>query len=221
MDNILFYLKGLLTQFKNRLTMLNPNDPPKAFLLNEILTSSMNAGLQTRNHEYPVYKKDVKDFKSKECMVLEIRKILLSYAKGFENISETDHFEKIRSLTQHITEKYGDILHNDTFRLGISQKIINLFLKYLWCLGWIKEPFHCPFDSIIKDRLINGDSSIQLADWTKMNSMDEYYEYVKRAKERATASGYSIPSWELHAWNNRNSNNAQNSIGKDCQDIYK
>ena len=201
--------------------MINPNDPPKAFLLNEILTSSMNAGLQTRNPDYPVYKKGLIDSKSKECMVVEIRKILLSYGESFENIGEKDHIEKIRCMAQHLTKKYGDILHNNTFRIGIRQKIINLFLKYLWCLGWIKEPFHCPYDSIIKGKLINGDGPIQLADWTKMNSMDEYGEYVKRAKERAKASGYSIPAWELHVWNNRNSDNSKNSIGKDCQDNHE
>jgi len=187
--------------------MLTPTDPKHAFLLNEIFTSSINAGLQTRNRDYPVYKKDLTDFKAKENMILCIRIFLLGYIKDFDTIDEEGHKEKISLMAKHITDNYIPILHNGEFRIGISQKIINLFLKYLWCCGWVKEPFHCPFDSIIKVRLINGDSFVQLTDWTRMNSMDEYDNYVKRAKGLAEASNCSIPAWELKVWNRRNVRN--------------
>jgi hypothetical protein len=34
-------------------------------------------------------------------------------------------------------------------RIGLAQKALNLYLKYLWCLGEIHEPPHCPLDSIV------------------------------------------------------------------------
>lgn len=195
--------------------MLNPTDPKHAFLLNEIFTSSINAGLQTRNRDYPVYKKNLTDLKAKENMILCIRKFLLGYIKDFDAIDEEGHKEKITLMAKRITENYMPILHNGEFRIGISQKIINLFLKYLWCIGWINEPYHCPFDSIIKSHLIKGDSSVQLTDWTRMNSMEEYKEYVKVARERANDEHCSIPEWEVKVWNRRNAANG-NDADKKC-----
>jgi hypothetical protein len=195
--------------------MLNPTDPKHAFLLNEIFTSSINAGLQTRNRDYPVYKKDLTDLKAKENMILCIRKFMLDYIKDFDAIDEEGHKEKITLMAKHITENYMPILHNGEFRIGISQKIINLFLKYLWCYGAVKEPFHCPFDSIIKSHLIKGGSSIQLTNWTRMNSMEEYKEYVKVARERANDEHCSIPEWEVKVWNRRNAAN-WNDADKKC-----
>ena len=195
--------------------MLSPSNPKEAFLLNEIFTSSINAGLQTRNRDYPVYKKDLTDLKAKENMTLCIRKFLLGYMKDFDAITEECHNQKIESLTRLMTVKFNPILHNGEFRIGISQKIINLFLKYLWCFGAVKEPFHCPFDSIIKSHLIKGGSSIQLTDWTRMNSMEEYNEYVKVARERANDEHCSIPEWEVKVWNRRNAVNG-NDADKKC-----
>ncbi len=48
-----------------------------------------------------------------------------------------------------MTTEFKDILFGNGFRVGIAQKALNLYLKYLWCLGKITEPPHCPFDSII------------------------------------------------------------------------
>ena len=195
--------------------MLNPTDSKHAFLLNEIFTSSINAGLQTRNRDFPVYKKDLDDLKMKENMIVCIRKFLLGYMKDFHNITEDGHNRKIDSFAGYMTDKYGPILHNGIFRIGISQKIINLFLKYLWCYGAVKEPFHCPFDSIIKGHLIKGDNSDQITDWTRMNSMEEYNEYVKLARERANDEHCSIPEWELKVWNRRNAGNGKDTV-EDC-----
>lgn len=192
--------------------MFNLSDPKHAFLLNEILTSSINAGLQTRNRDFPVYKKDLTDLKKKEKMIMFIREFLLGYMKDFDDIDEAGHKVKIGTMAKLITEAFGPILQNGVFRIGISQKIINLFLKYLWCSGWVKQPFHCPFDSIIKGKLIGSDASIQLCDWTKMNSIEEYGRYVKLANEKATALGCSIPEWEVKIWNRRNALNEKDKI---------
>lgn len=183
--------------------MLDPSNPKHAFLLNEFFTSSINAGLQTRNRNYPVYKNDLTDFKAKECMMVYIRRFLRGYMIDFDNIDEEGHKQKIVLMAMHITDKYHFILHEGKFRIGVSQKIINLFLKYLWCYGAVKEPFHCPFDSIIKSHLIKGGSLVQLTDWTRMNSMEEYNEYVKFAGEMAKTDSCSIPEWELRVWNQK------------------
>lgn len=192
--------------------MLNPSDPKHAFLLNEFFTSSINAGLQTRNRNYPVYKNDLTDFKAKENMIVCIRQFLLGYMIDFDKIDEEGHKQKIVSMAKQITDKYDFILHESKFRIGISQKIINLFLKYLWCNGFVKEPFHCPFDSIIKNHLIKGNNAVHLIDWTRMNTMEEYNEYVKLARQRASAKHFSLPEWELKVWKRRNAGNVWEAL---------
>ena len=71
--------------------------------------------------------------------------------------------------TAKLTDLYKDkaILKDNVFRVGITQKAFNLYLKYLWCLGlrWIEhEPPHCPFDRIVIGKLGGG-----LTAWTKVN----------------------------------------------------
>ena len=37
-----------------------------------------------------------------------------------------------------------------SFKIGHSQKLLNLMLKYYWCLEWLKyTPPHCPIDRMI------------------------------------------------------------------------
>lgn len=42
---------------------------------------------------------------------------------------------------------------SNVFRIGSAQKALNLYRKYLWCLGYIPFPPHCPFDATIIDQL--------------------------------------------------------------------
>jgi hypothetical protein len=48
-----------------------------------------------------------------------------------------------------------------------------------------------------------------------MNSMEEYNEYVKLARERANDVHCSIPEWELKVWNRRNAGNGKDTV-EDC-----
>ena len=55
------------------------------------------------------------------------------------------------------------------FRIGVAQKALNLYLKHLWCLDWIYEPPHCPFDNGII-RLLRPTPRETL--WTQMDSRE-------------------------------------------------
>jgi len=79
------------------------------------------------------------------------------------------------------------------FRFGTLQKLVNLYLKYQWCLGWLAEPPHCPFDGVILEKLkVKGK-------WTESDDSHEYKEWVNKAQEEA--NGTSIAQWELNTWN--------------------
>jgi hypothetical protein len=57
---------------------------------------------------------------------------------------------------------------------GIAQKMLNLYLKYMWSLGNIQEPPHFPVDRIIQIKLIRTsqttrDYPIKIEAWTQFD----------------------------------------------------
>jgi hypothetical protein len=168
------------------------------FLTEEFLMFSLNAGLQTRGYQVYMYN-------GKGCADLraDIKSYLVQYAQEFDKSTEDYHFEKIELLSRFLSEKYSNILLNSRFRIGISQKIINLFLKYMWTAGNIKMPFHCPFDGKIKSKLLKGNGTIFLQDWTMFDTIDEYEKYVSLARIKAAELQLKIAEWELVNWNRK------------------
>lgn len=170
------------------------------FLIDEYLSSSINAGLQTRNKLYPIYLSNNFKMIDNQSLRLEIKEFLKSYIEKFNNLTEEDHCNYIMLMSNMLSDNHREILFKKRFRIGISQKIINLFLKYLWSINKIKTPFHCPFDNIIKSKLLSYYNDSALSNWTELDSMDKYYEYVRVAKKVAEKEGLKIAEWELLNW---------------------
>ena len=170
----------------------------KKFLLNVVMTLTLSGALSTRNNKYPIYKSGVKH-RERSLIKDKLRKYLEDIYKKYEknSVSEPELFTLIEQLSKNLTDENKEVLHNDCFRIGISQKIINLFFKYLWTLGWISEPPHCPFDAVIKNKLSNAG----LMNWTMLNDLGEYKKYVALASEAADKEGLTIAKWELKYWN--------------------
>src|SRR6266508_3098683 len=79
--------------------------------------------------------------------------------------SEEAHVNNIVALAASLSASHGDILYEGRFRIASAQKALNLFLKYLWCLGDVAEPPHCPFDfQIIK--MLPADKR---CNWTRLD----------------------------------------------------
>lgn len=170
------------------------NAQRQQFIHNEILTSTISGGL---GRGYPVYKKNVRD-KDKTAFRSLLRRKLVKYGRLYRNkkvsVSEEKHINNIARLTKEISETKSEILNDNEFKIGRSQKLLNLYLKYLWTLGWIvAEPPHCPFDSKIIGKLNLAIS------WTKLNNTQEYKYLVDHAKKAAGHS--SLANWELRQWN--------------------
>jgi len=113
-------------------------------------------------------------------------------------IEEDKHIKNLLNFSKW-SKKYSEIIKGGYLKLGISQKLINLYLKYQWCLGNIQEPPHCPFDRIIIQKL--GYNPVP--SWTKLESEKEYRELVSKAKAIANASNKSIAEWELSVFERR------------------
>ena len=84
------------------------------------------------------------------------------------------------------------------FRFGHAQKVLNLFLKYLWCLGLVQEPPHFPVDRMIQQEMKIKNSS----NWTKDMEEEHYIQVIEEARNLAKREKIeSIAALELKYYN--------------------
>ena len=172
------------------------------FLRYEVGILTLKAALSTRAVDAPIYSDACNQHQRapiKGALRRELRELETAYSYG--NISSVDHCEYIAALANRMSQTYSDSLHNERFRYGISQKLINLHLKYLWSIGLVKEPPHCPLDGIVRD-LANLNYN-----WTKSDSQEEYMEAIRALKELAQPRSLSV--WELQEFRRREQENAR------------
>lgn len=168
----------------------------KRFLCYELGLLSLKAALSTRDADAPVYAKGIKFHKRvKERKILRciIENLEQTYVNG--GITEDLHIKFIEKTADNISEELGDKLYNSRFRIGVAQKLINLHLKYLWAIGYIEEPPHCPIDGIIRDN-----ANIKY-DWTTNDSIEDYMKAIEDLKK--VANGKSLSLWELEMFRRR------------------
>ena len=149
----------------------------RTFINSEIWSLTIGGAFQRANVYKPnVLEKDKKEFKSMLKGYID-NTIVPSYKQG--SVSDTIHIENIESLQQHTTA-FGKLLTNGQFNFGVSQKLLNLYLKYLWCLGIIPEPPHFPVDRIIQQKL----KYKPIIAWTKIETSKEYMSIVNFARTK-------------------------------------
>lgn len=123
-------------------------------------------------------------------------KIIPQYVDG---CMEEQHYENIEALIAHATKVDPGILGKEGYKYGVAQKLLNLALKYYWCLGLIKEPPHCPIDRII----ISKTKYKGRINWTQILRRSEYDDVIKEVRALANEKGLSISQWELTNYNRR------------------
>lgn len=149
----------------------------KNFINSEIWSLTIGGAFQRAN----VYNPDVLE-KDKKTFKLELRSyinktIVPSYKNG--NLSDDLHIANIKNVQQY-SSKFDEILTNGQFNIGVSQKLLNLYLKYLWCLDIIPEPPHFPVDRIIQEKL----KYKPLIAWTKIETEEEYMSIINFARTK-------------------------------------
>jgi len=181
----------------------NYNDKRDEFLIAELMQFTISASFQTRNEYFPIYNYECLDLNTAKNLRNDIKDFLFQYVNNYKPIDEKGHIDKIKELSDIISRKYNKILNNGRFRIGISQKIINLFLKYMWTIGKIDMPFHCPIDNIIKTKVIKGIKNITLKDWTEFDTINDYLDYIEIIRLKSIEANISIAEWELENWKRR------------------
>ena len=173
--------------------------PRTSFLRNEFKILSVNAALATRDDKNPIYANIPmhrrKPFKAVVRQVLAQIDADQGYING--GVSEQVHCNFVEEVSNSVSRTATTFLHNGRFRIGIAQKLVNLYLKYLWCAGLISEPPHCPIDGIIRDR------AGLTYNWIKSDNIDEYKLAISEIRNLSNRDNLSIAEWELRNFSRR------------------
>jgi hypothetical protein len=152
---------------------------------------------KTSTHE-----QEAKQKPRREEFALELGSMLRRYAKGYTiEVRDEPHIGNIRDLKKYLNDNYQDILHDHDLTFGVAQKVLNVYLKYLWCVDGKTLPPHCPFDREILDairpRKIKKQPYTFEGRWTYANE-NQYREWVALAMDKAGQK--SLSAWELEVW---------------------
>lgn len=146
-----------------------------------------------------IYKKDISNILKqnfRKALRLELEAIELNYSKS--KVGHNTHIKNIIGL-QDWSKNFKVILNKDKLNFGISQKLLNLHLKGVWCLGFIEyAPPHFPVDRIIQERLMLK----PIVPWTKIENDKSYNEIISKAEIIAKKYNVGLAELELRVYNN-------------------
>ncbi|RTY90613.1 hypothetical protein [Flavobacterium sp. GT3R68] len=145
------------------------------FLHNEFWTLTFGAAFQRAY----VYKKNVSD-KNKEQFKTVTRHYIeneLLAVYSYEHVSDEVHIDNIIKLS-NFTGQFSNILQNGKLNFGVSQKMLNLYLKYLWCYGKISEPPHFPVDRRIQENI----EFRPIVSWTRFKDEVDYMNIINHVR---------------------------------------
>lgn len=166
------------------------------FIKSELWYLSLSGAFQRNN----VYAEDIDDAngKKKETFKLKLKKSVIEIAKNYINpIDDPEHIANIGDL---VTTNQDVILKGGKLKFGTAQKLLNLYLKYLWCTDKLLQvPPHCPVDSII----LKKSNSFKNAKWTQLDCPDTYMLYINELRMIAKSQMTSLAEWELEVFNRR------------------
>lgn len=183
----------------------------KVFLQNEIWILTFGGSFQRAN----IYKeKGAK--KVSEKVRLVFRNKLRAY---IEDLVAKNYHKEVPG-ERHIQHIQGLVAHSRTLRIedqaipinfGVAQKLLNLYLKYQWCLGNIPTPPHFPVDRMIQIELNKQAKELKISrrevdPWTQFKNETKYLEIIDFAM-RIRDTKYktlSLAQLELDLFDRRN-----------------
>jgi hypothetical protein len=148
------------------------------FIKKEIWFLTVSSAFQRAN----IYKSEVNDDdkkKFKKDLFNFIDKIAKGYLLG---VDESNHLDNIKKISMAFVP-HKQILQEGQLNFGVSQKLLNLYLKYLWCLEKIKlPPPHFPVDRKIQEKFRMN----EVKSWTRMEGEvgeSDYLKIIQKAKD--------------------------------------
>jgi hypothetical protein len=168
-----------------------PTPEQQSFLGSEIFSMTLAATVRrSRLYNPSTTEKVRKPFQDSLHAQLE------NFAPAYRQcVTEDRHLQNIERLSSELSDRHKNVLAGGVLRIGAAQKALNLYLKYLWCLGEVDIPPHCPIDSVVLKR-IRGFRDVR---WTQISHIDAYIRIIEAAK--AEADGIPLALWELSLYN--------------------
>lgn len=174
----------------------------KTFQIDQAIRVALSGTFQ-RGHIYPEKNNFNEDLKKDFHKYLSCQLMLF-----FEDISngkyknETVYCEAIISFANKVSAHNENILNSGRFRIGSTQKLMNLFWKFCWIyIPEFPKPLHCPFDGIVLASIMKLDNEENR--WTKVDDIETYNNWVLRAKYLADKETKSIAVWEADEYYKR------------------
>ena len=167
------------------------NPEQQAFLEDEFFSMTLMATVQ-RGKLYREGSGEAEKDAFRRDLRSELERLTEQYRVG---VSEAQHLANIENLANTLSGSQPAALSAGRFRIGSAQKALNLHLKYMWCLGRIPIPPHCPFDFMVLSRI----PSCRNVRWTQLDSLPEYERIVRLA--RVAAGNSTLAEWELRLYN--------------------
>lgn len=161
------------------------------FIEKIVIGRTIQAAFQRGKVYKPNLKKQHKE-EVKESIRGELRRLAQIY-NG--NITEEDHIRNIKNLSRKISRIHRDKLRNGRLRIGTSQKLLNVYLKFLWCLDTVEEPSHCPIDGIVLREIKNKKK------WTDIKSLRKYRTIINEIRRHIMENDTTVARWEWELWN--------------------
>ena len=107
------------------------------------------------------------------------------------NINEVEHIKNIQKLQECVNAEHISILPEKGLKFGVAQKLLNLYLKYLWCSNKLKySPPHFPLDRLIQENNVR-------VNWTDLKCDEKKYSEVIND----LCKGEGKAEWELVKYN--------------------
>ena len=169
------------------------NRKQSAFLSRALLSTSVIATAQ-RNKLYSEGSSTEARKQFRTALREALKKLLLEYRKS---VSDERHCANIERLSTELSAKHKKALNDKRFRIGSAQKALNLYLKFMWCLGRIRQPPHCPFDAIVLAEIPDS----KTVKWTQLDDISVYQEIVSNARKQAGKT--SLANWEMEIYGKR------------------
>jgi hypothetical protein len=179
------------------------------FLNNEIWILTFGGGFQRAN----IYKEKIPEPVRKEFRKALREKIEALVAKSYHSkVSEEKHVKNIQSIVDFSKEKNIEG-YTIAINFGVAQKLLNLYLKYLWCSDKLDTtPVHFPVDRLVQEILNKEakDAGVQkrkLKAWTQFEDEKDYLEVIRFAEKLQEKSkrfqNVPLAEMELEMFNRR------------------
>ncbi|MGY0406758.1 MAG: hypothetical protein ACWIPJ_00160 [Polaribacter sp.] len=153
------------------------------FIYKEVWLLTTMGGFQRANLYDASVKQDKNERKAFKTALHELIKdiALTQYSNKVSQIEHIKNIIKVSDFTKG--SKFSYLLNNGRLNFGVSQKLLNLYLKYLWCMGKIVTPPHFPVDRIIQEILNKEASKLNIKKqdiiaWTQIAKQEEYQKVI-------------------------------------------